>query len=62
MVLILVIWIVSIRNLIESISSVGSGAGGAGLPHSFTLTIITISKSATMKPISKMLFLIMLQI
>ena len=62
MVLILVICSVSIRNSIESICSIGSGSGGAGLRHSFTLTIITISKSAMMNPISSILFLIMLQI
>jgi hypothetical protein len=39
----------------ESICSIGSGSGGAGLPHCLILTIITISKSATMKPISKIL-------
>jgi len=44
----------------ESICSIGSG--GAGLPHSFILTITTISKSAMMNPISKMLSFIMLQI
>jgi len=60
MVLILVICIVSMRNSIESISSVGSG--GAGLRHSLMLTINTISRSATMKPISSILSLIMLQI
>jgi len=62
MVLILVICMVSILNSMESICSIGSGSGGAGLPHSFMLTIITISKSAMMKPISKMLFFIMVQI
>jgi len=62
MVLILIICIVSILNLMESISSVGSGAGGAGLPHSFMLTIITISKSAMMKPTSSILSFIMVQI
>jgi len=51
---------VSIRNSIESICSVGSG--GAGLPHSFILTMTTISRSAMMKPTSKMLSFIMLQI
>jgi len=46
----------------ESICSVGSGSGGAGLPHSFMLTIITISKSAMMKPTSSKLSFIMVQI
>jgi len=46
----------------ESICSIGSGAGGAGLPHSLMLTIITISKSATMKPTSSKLSFIMVQI
>jgi len=62
MVFILVICIVSMRNSMESISSIGSGAGGAGLRHSFMLTIITISKSATMKPTSSKLSFIILQI
>jgi len=62
MVFILVICIVSMRNSMESISSIGSGAGGAGLPHSFMLTIITISKSATIKPTSSKLSFIMVQI
>jgi len=44
----------------ESICSIGSG--GAGLPHSLMLTIITISKSATIKPTSSMLSFIMVQI
>jgi len=47
------------RNLIESISSIGSGSGGAGLLHSFTLTMITIKASATTKPVSNMLSFIM---
>jgi len=59
MVLILVICIVSILNCIESI---GSGSGGAGLPHSFILTMTTISKSAMMNPTSSKLSFIMLQI
>jgi len=62
MVFILVISIVSMRNSMESICSVGSGSSGAGLPHSFMFTIITISKSAMMKPTSKMLSFIMVQI
>jgi len=62
MVFILVICMVSILNLIESICSIGSGAGGAGLPHSFMFTINTISKSAMMKPTSSKLSFIILQI
>jgi hypothetical protein len=62
MVLILVICRVSILNSMESICSIGSGSGGAGLPHCLILTIITISKSAMMKPISNILSLIMVQI
>jgi len=62
MVLILVICMVSILNLMESICSIGSGSGGAGLPHCLILTMTTISKSATMNPTSKMLSFIMLQI
>jgi len=62
MVFILVICIVSMRNSMESICSVGSGAGGAGLPHCLMLTIITISKRAMMKPTSSKLSFIMLQI
>jgi hypothetical protein len=39
MVLILVICRVSILNCMESICSIGSGSGGAGLPHCLILTI-----------------------
>jgi len=62
MVFILVICMVSILNSMESICSIGSDSGGAGLPHSLMLTIITISKSAMMKPTSSKLSFIMVQI